>query len=125
MPVTIALIFLLLFSSFSSLRQAGLIIPNLPFALIGGIVALFLSGQYLSVPAPVGFIALFRVAVLNGIMLELPATPRLQAKSTGHKTRRSMTSPRTSVRRNAARSAPRETWCRPPFALLAATTMTV
>jgi len=68
-PVTIALIFFLLFSSFNSVRQAGLIILNLPFALIGGIVGLFISGQYLSVPASVGFIALFGVAVLNGIVL--------------------------------------------------------
>jgi len=46
-----------------------LIILNIPFALIGGIVALFISGQYLSVPASVGFIALFGVAVLNGVVL--------------------------------------------------------
>ena len=68
-PLTIALIFLLLFSSFGSLRQATLIILNVPFALIGGIVALFVSRQYLSVPASVGFIALFGVAVLNGVVL--------------------------------------------------------
>ncbi len=68
-PITIALIFFLLFSSFNSVRQAGLIILNLPFALIGGIVGLYISGQYLSVPASVGFIALFGVAVLNGIVL--------------------------------------------------------
>ncbi|MCC7262835.1 MAG: efflux RND transporter permease subunit, partial [Candidatus Latescibacteria bacterium] len=68
-PLTIGLIFFLLFSSFNSLRQAGLIILNLPVALIGGLVGLFISGQYLSVPASVGFIALFGVAVLNGIVL--------------------------------------------------------
>ncbi len=68
-PVTIGLIFLLLFGSFNSVRQAGLIILNVPFALIGGIVALFVTGQYLSVPASVGFIALFGVAVLNGVVL--------------------------------------------------------
>jgi len=68
-PVTIALIFLLLFSTFNSLKQAFLVIINLPFALIGGIIALFISGLYLSVPASVGFIALFGVAVLNGIIL--------------------------------------------------------
>lgn len=68
-PVTIALIFLLLFSTFNSLKQAFLVIINLPFALIGGIIALFISGLYLSVPASVGFIALFGVAVLNGIVL--------------------------------------------------------
>jgi heavy metal efflux system protein len=68
-PLTIAVIFLLLFSSFSSLKQAALIICNLPFALIGGIVALWVTGEYLSVPASVGFINLFGVAVLNGIVL--------------------------------------------------------
>lgn len=68
-PMTIALIFMLLYSTFNSLRQATLIILNLPFALIGGIVALFLTGEYLSVPASVGFINLFGVAVLNGIVL--------------------------------------------------------
>jgi len=68
-PVTIGLIFLLLFGSFNSVRQATLIILNVPFALIGGIVGLFVTGQYLSVPASVGFIALFGVAVLNGVVL--------------------------------------------------------
>ena len=68
-PLTIALIFFLLFSTFNSTRYAALIILNLPFALIGGIVGLFVSGQYLSVPASVGFIALFGVAVLNGVVL--------------------------------------------------------
>lgn len=68
-PITIGLIFMLLFSSFNSVRYAALIILNLPFALIGGIVALWLTGEYLSVPASVGFINLFGVAVLNGIVL--------------------------------------------------------
>jgi cobalt-zinc-cadmium resistance protein CzcA len=68
-PITIGLIFLLLYSSFNSLRYAGLIILNLPFAMIGGIFALWLTGEYLSVPASVGFINLFGVAVLNGIVL--------------------------------------------------------
>ncbi len=68
-PVTIGLIFLLLFGSFNSARQATLIILNVPFALIGGIIALFVTGQYVSVPASVGFIALFGVAVLNGVVL--------------------------------------------------------
>jgi len=68
-PITIGLIFLLLFSSFGSLKQASLIILNVPFALIGGILALAISRQYLSVPASVGFIALFGVAVLNGVVL--------------------------------------------------------
>ena len=68
-PITIGLIFLLLFASFQSVRHAALIILNLPFALIGGIVALWVTGEYLSVPASIGFINLFGVAVLNGIVL--------------------------------------------------------
>ncbi|MEW6659234.1 MAG: CusA/CzcA family heavy metal efflux RND transporter [Thermodesulfobacteriota bacterium] len=68
-PVTIAVIFLLLFLTFNSVRYAGLIILNLPLALIGGILGLLLTGLYLSVPASVGFIALFGVAVLNGVVL--------------------------------------------------------
>jgi cobalt-zinc-cadmium resistance protein CzcA len=68
-PITIGLIFILLFASFNSVRHAALIIMNLPFAMIGGIVALWLTGEYLSVPASVGFINLFGVAVLNGIVL--------------------------------------------------------
>jgi cobalt-zinc-cadmium resistance protein CzcA len=68
-PLTIALIYLLLYSTFGSLKQAALIILNVPFALIGGILGLLVSRQYLSVPASVGFIALFGVAVLNGVVL--------------------------------------------------------
>jgi len=68
-PLTILLIFIMLFSTFNSVRNAFLIILNVPFALIGGILALFLSGLYLSVPASVGFIALFGVAVLNGVVM--------------------------------------------------------
>ncbi len=68
-PVTIAVIFLLLFLTFNSVRYAALIILNLPLALIGGILGLLITGLYLSVPASVGFIALFGVAVLNGMVL--------------------------------------------------------
>jgi heavy metal efflux system protein len=68
-PVAIGLILLLLYITFSSIRLALLVISNLPFALIGGVFALFISGQYLSVPASVGFIVLFGVAVLNGLVL--------------------------------------------------------
>jgi len=68
-PLTIAAIFLLLFSSFNSMKQALLIILNIPFALIGGILALVLGGFNLSVSASVGFIALFGVAVLNGVVM--------------------------------------------------------
>ena len=65
-PLTICLIFIMLFSAFNSLRNALLIILNVPFALVGGMLSLFVTGLYLSVPASIGFIALFGVAVLNG-----------------------------------------------------------
>ena len=68
-PITLGLVFFLLFWAFHSLRYATLIIINLPFALIGGVVSLWLSGQYLSVPASIGFIELFGLAVGNGIVL--------------------------------------------------------
>ena len=68
-PLTIGLIFLLLYTAFNSVRHATLIIANVPFAVIGGIVGLFVSGQYLSVPSAIGFIAVFGVAMLNGIVL--------------------------------------------------------
>jgi cobalt-zinc-cadmium resistance protein CzcA len=68
-PVCLGLIFLLLYLSFGSVKNAFLIILNVPFALIGGIFALAVSGQYLSVPSSVGFIALFGVAVLNGVVM--------------------------------------------------------
>jgi len=68
-PVTIFFIFVLLYTAFNSLRFAALIIANVPFATIGGLVALYLSGQYLSVPSAIGFIAVFGVAMLNGIVL--------------------------------------------------------
>jgi cobalt-zinc-cadmium resistance protein CzcA len=68
-PITIAGIFLLLFSSFDSIKQALLIIMNIPFALIGGILALLLGNFNLSVSASVGFIGLFGVAVLNGVVM--------------------------------------------------------
>jgi cobalt-zinc-cadmium resistance protein CzcA len=68
-PAAILLIFLLLFMTFDSFGNALLVILNVPFALIGGIFALYLSGQYLSVPSSIGFIALFGVAMLDGIVL--------------------------------------------------------
>ncbi|WP_157269857.1 efflux RND transporter permease subunit [Azohydromonas aeria] len=68
-PLTIGLIFILLYTAFNSVRHATLIIANVPFAVIGGIVGLFVSGQYLSVPSAIGFIAVFGVAMLNGIVL--------------------------------------------------------
>lgn len=68
-PVAIALVFLLLFATFGSVKQALLILSNIPFAMIGGVFALWLSGEYLSVPASVGFIALLGIAVLNGVVM--------------------------------------------------------
>ncbi|MEI6033064.1 MAG: CusA/CzcA family heavy metal efflux RND transporter [Verrucomicrobiae bacterium] len=68
-PITIAAIFLLLFGSFNSVKQALLIILNIPFALIGGILALLIGQFNMSVSASVGFIALFGVAVLNGVVM--------------------------------------------------------
>ena len=68
-PVALGLIFVVLFSTFRSVRQAVLILSNIPFALVGGIVALWLTGEYLSVPASVGFIALLGITVLNGVVL--------------------------------------------------------
>lgn len=68
-PITLFIIFIMLFSSFNSLKNSLLIFLNIPLALVGGIVALWISGQNLSVPASVGFIALFGIALLNGIVL--------------------------------------------------------
>ena len=68
-PITIFFIFVLLYTAFNSLKYAALILANVPFATIGGLLALFLTGQYLSVPSAIGFIAVFGVAMLNGIVL--------------------------------------------------------
>ncbi|MFI3216643.1 MAG: CusA/CzcA family heavy metal efflux RND transporter [Methylococcales bacterium] len=68
-PISIGLIFLLLFSTFGSVRQAVLVLSNIPLAMIGGVFALWISGEYLSVPASVGFIALLGIAVLNGVVM--------------------------------------------------------
>ncbi|CAD6872527.1 efflux RND transporter permease subunit [Methylomonas fluvii] len=68
-PLSLGLIFLLLFSTFGSVRQAVLVLSNIPLAMIGGVFALWLSGEYLSVPASVGFIALLGIAVLNGVVM--------------------------------------------------------
>ena len=68
-PVALVLIFLLLFSTFRSVKQAVLVLANVPLALIGGVLALALSGHYMSVPASVGFIALMGIAVLNGVVM--------------------------------------------------------
>jgi cobalt-zinc-cadmium resistance protein CzcA len=68
-PLTIALIFILLYTAFGSVAHATLIIANVPFALGGGVIGLFATGQYLSVPSAIGFIAVFGVAMLNGIVM--------------------------------------------------------
>jgi cobalt-zinc-cadmium resistance protein CzcA len=68
-PLAVGLVFLLLFSTFGSVRQAVLVLTNIPFAMIGGVMALWGTGEYLSVPASVGFIALLGIAVLNGVVM--------------------------------------------------------
>lgn len=68
-PVALGLIFILLFSTFRSVRQSLLVLSIIPFALVGGIFALWVTGEYLSVPASVGFIALLGITVLNGVVL--------------------------------------------------------
>jgi len=80
-PVALGLIFVLLFTTFGSIRQALLVFVNIPFALIGGVFALVLTGEYLSVPASVGFIALLGIAVLNGVVL---VSHFNQLRSRGH-----------------------------------------
>jgi cobalt-zinc-cadmium resistance protein CzcA len=68
-PVTIFFIFVLLYTAFNSVKYAALTIANVPFATIGGLIALWITGQYVSVPSAIGFVAVFGVAMLNGIVL--------------------------------------------------------
>ncbi len=68
-PVALVLILLILFATFGSMALAGIILGNIPFALMGGVISLYISGEYLSVPASVGLIALLGVAVLNGVVM--------------------------------------------------------
>ena len=68
-PIALILIFIILFTTFNSIAKSCLIIANIPFALMGGVIALYVSNEYLSVPASVGFIALLGIAVLNGIVM--------------------------------------------------------
>jgi len=68
-PLTIFFIFVLLYTAFNSVRYAALIIANVPFATVGGLIGLAITGQYISVPSAIGFIAVFGVAMLNGIVL--------------------------------------------------------
>jgi cobalt-zinc-cadmium resistance protein CzcA len=76
-PVALGLIFAILMITFGSAIQAGIIFLNIPFALVGGVVALTITGQYLSVPASVGFIALLGIAVLNGVVMVTHFNERL------------------------------------------------
>jgi len=76
-PISIALIALLLYFAFNSVGQAMLILLNVPLAVIGGVFALYFSGQYLSVPSSIGFITLFGVAVLNGVVMVESINQRL------------------------------------------------
>ena len=78
-PISIGLIALLLYFSFGSLKQVVLIMANVPLALIGGVIALYITGTYLSVPSSIGFITLFGVAVLNGVVLVDSINQRRQA----------------------------------------------
>ncbi|UPY37511.1 CusA/CzcA family heavy metal efflux RND transporter [Sediminicoccus sp. KRV36] len=68
-PIALGMIFLLLYLTFGSARQATLVFCNVPFALIGGVIALWASGEFISVPASVGFLTLIGIAVLNGVVL--------------------------------------------------------
>ena len=68
-PLALFLVFILLFVSFGSLIQATMVLINVPLALIGGFIGLYVSGEYMSVPASVGFIALLGIAVLNGVVM--------------------------------------------------------
>jgi cobalt-zinc-cadmium resistance protein CzcA len=81
-PLSLAIIFLLLFVTFGRIRQAGLVIMNVPFALVGGIAALWIRQLNLNLSASVGFIALFGVAVLNGVVL-VAAVNRLREEGSG------------------------------------------
>ncbi len=83
-PLSLGLIFLLLYFAFNSVGQGLLIMLNVPLALIGGIAALFFSGQYLSVPGSIGFIALFGVAVLNGVVMVNAINQRLEGGASMH-----------------------------------------
>jgi cobalt-zinc-cadmium resistance protein CzcA len=68
-PATLLIVFLLLYASFNSFKNSALILLNIPLALVGGIVGLWATGQNLSVPASIGFIALFGIALENGMVL--------------------------------------------------------
>lgn len=68
-PVSLFIIFMILFMTFGTVRQAALILLNIPFAMVGGILTLYFSGFYLSVPASIGFVALIGLAIMNGVVM--------------------------------------------------------
>lgn len=68
-PLSIVVVFFILYFTFKSIPLAALILLNIPFAITGGLISLFISGEYISVPASVGFITLFGIAVLNGVVM--------------------------------------------------------
>ena len=84
-PLSLALIYLLLYFAFSSVTKALLVMVGIPLSLIGGIIALFITGQYLSVPSSVGFIALFGIAVQNGVVLVKAINDRIASGVDGHR----------------------------------------
>jgi cobalt-zinc-cadmium resistance protein CzcA len=87
-PLTFILVALLLFSFFGALREVGIILINIPLALTGGLLALRLTGQYMSVPASIGFIAIFGIALEDGLVLmEALGRLRLQGRSLGEAVR--------------------------------------
>lgn len=69
LPIALAVIFVVLYATLASVRASTLILVNIPFAMVGGMISLAISGEYLSVPASVGFIALLGIAVLNGLVM--------------------------------------------------------
>lgn len=85
LPITIALIFALLFSAFGKARHAGLVLMSVPFSLVGGIVALWVRGVNLSVSAAVGFISLFGVAVMSGVLMVAEINRQREANGNGVK----------------------------------------
>jgi len=84
-PISLALIFILLFFAFNSIIQSILIMVNVPMAVIGGIIALYISGQYLSVPSSIGFIALCGIAVLNGVVMVNAINQNIKGKMEPYK----------------------------------------
>ena len=82
LPITVLIVFALLFVAFASVRDAALVLVNVPFSLVGGILALYLRGIHLSVSAAVGFITLFGVAVMGGLLYVAEINRRLSEPGT-------------------------------------------